>query len=538
VSYIASFISALTAPFRWLFGWPLRLIGAPRRLMSLELPMRVAVLLAIVLVVLTVTGFVAFIISDSAHWYERARPSYILIVLSLLVAIPIVVYHALRLWLEGDLARFPDIDEAWREGMVALQQNGLDLSQLPLFLILGAPDQRQADNLMRASGMSFIVESLPTGRAPLRWYANDTAIFLFTIGTGCLSRLNQVSTKEGERKASSDSRGAHQQPSISGTMVAGNAAIRDSSIDFAGSSDDESSIGQIGGTLVPGVQATAVPGRASAGSSVSPGSPLSRQERDMEIDRMHYLGQLLNRARQPLCPLNGMLTLLPLQSVRDILTAKDMPDAIRRDMAAVRDATRLSCSVTTLVTGMEGEPGFSELVRRVGTSRSKNSRFGKGFSVWNQPNSENLEALAGEACGAFEDWVYALFRDEGGIDEPGNGKLYALLCTIRSELRTRIRNILIRGFSCETPDGGNEAQPELFGGCYFAATGDTADQQAFVRSALDKLTQLEEELEWTDEALAEDRRCHQISQAALFFNGLLFVTLILLIAWAYFYSTD
>ena len=127
-----------------------------------------------------------------------------------------------------------------------------------------------------------------------------------------------------------------------------------------------------------------------------------------------------------------------------------------------------------------------------------------------------------------------MFRDEGGLNETGNGKLYALLCTIRSELRTRIRNILIRGFSCETADGGIEAQPELFGGCYFAATGDTADQQAFVRSALDKLTQLEGELEWTGEALGEDQRCHQIAQAALFFNGLLLVTLILLIASTYF----
>ena len=218
--------------------------------MSLELPLRVAVMLAIFLVVLTVTGFVAFFISDRAHWYERARPSYILIVLVLLIAIPIVVYHALRLWLEGDLARFPDLDEAWREGMVALQQNGLDLSQLPLFLILGAPDQRQADNLMNASGMSFVVESTPVGRAPLRWYANDTAIFLFAVGTGYLSRLNQVTTKEGGRRPSANPGGTPQQPSISGTMVAGNAAVRDSSVEFGHSSEGEGASGQISGTLV------------------------------------------------------------------------------------------------------------------------------------------------------------------------------------------------------------------------------------------------------------------------------------------------
>jgi hypothetical protein len=168
----------------------------------------------------------------------------------------------------------------------------------------------------------------------------------------------------------------------------------------------------------------------------------------------------------------------------------------------------------------------------VGASRAKSSRFGKGFNVWNTPSSENLEATAGEACGAFEDWVYTLFKEEDGFNRPGNGKLFSLLCTIRSQLRMRVRNILMRGFSCETVDGGKENEPELFAGCYFAATGTDADRQAFVRSALEKLMQLEEDLEWTDEALAEEEWLQKFVGFGTFLNGTLILALIGLAVYA------
>lgn len=45
-----------------------------------------------------------------------------------------------------------------------------------------------------------------------------------------------------------------------------------------------------------------------------------------------------------------------------------------------------------------------------------------------------------------------------------------------------------------------------FGGCYFAATGDKEDQRAFVRGVFDKLTDLQEDLEWTSAAITRSRR--------------------------------
>ena len=85
----------------------------------------------------------------------------------------------------------------------------------------------------------------------------------------------------------------------------------------------------------------------------------------------------------------------------------------------------------------------------------------KGFNVWNPPTAESVDAFSAHACGTFEDWVYSLFREPDGLSKPGNAKLYSLLCKIRSQLRSRLRNILLHGYSTETDDGNAEQTPLL-----------------------------------------------------------------------------
>ncbi len=135
---------------------------------------------------------------------------------------------------------------------------------------------------------------------------------------------------------------------------------------------------------------------------------------------------------------------------------------------------------------MEEESGFQELVRRVGRDRAARQRFGKGFSLSNPPIPERVEALSAHACGSFEAFVYALFREKGSLSKPGNTRLYSLLCKIRRNVQTRLGNILVAGYAAESEQEA-DAEPFFFGGCYFAAVGDTEDRQAFVRGILDKM---------------------------------------------------
>jgi hypothetical protein len=167
-------------------------------------------------------------------------------------------------------------------------------------------------------------------------------------------------------------------------------------------------------------------------------------------------------------------------------------------------------------------------VRRVGRDAAMRQRFGKGFNVQNPPLPERLDALATHACGAFEDWVYALFREKKALAKPGNTKLYALLCNIRRNVRSRLANLMVAGYARDT-DADAKSEPLMFGGCYFAATGETEDRQAFVKNVFDKLPEQQEELQWTEAAYAQDEKFQRLARLALTFDTLLLATLVVLV---------
>jgi hypothetical protein len=233
---------------------------------------------------------------------------------------------------------------------------------------------------------------------------------------------------------------------------------------------------------------------------------LPQQDAIEQQRRLDYVCRLVRRIRQPLCPVNGILTLLPFGIIqRSAPEAIELQRALQRDLASVQQVLMVRCPVTAMIVGLEEESGFQELVRRVGRDRALGQRFGKGFSLTNPPLAERMEALGAHACGAFEDWVYTLFREKGALSKPGNTKLYALLCKIRRNVQTRLGDILANGFGFDSDkESGN--QTLLFGGCYFAATGDTEDRQAFAKGVFDKLPEQQEELEWTENAILQDQK--------------------------------
>jgi hypothetical protein len=193
--------------------------------------------------------------------------------------------------------------------------------------------------------------------------------------------------------------------------------------------------------------------------------------------------------------------------------------------------------VTALVVGLEEESGFRELVRRVGEERAKAQRFGKGYDIWNPPTPEQLNALCIHACGSFEDWTYTLFRDKQSLaveSKRGNNKLYALLCKIRRNVQDRLTNILVAAYAHE-PDEEGAPDAVLFGGCYFAASGDQPGRQAFIKGVFDKLVDQQEDLEWTAAARLEDERSKQWAQIGFGIDFLLVLGLAAMFTYVYFF---
>ena len=517
----------LTAPFRWLARLPTWFVSYPGRLMGLSLPARAGCLVALLLV-LCVAAAVLVVIrgTDYADIWVKVNSLGFYVAVALTVAIPLVVYFWLKFWLEGEPSRFPDIDSAWKEGLAALRDQGLDLGNMPLFLVLGASDAEVAGHLFSASALEFRLRDVPRGRPPIRWYASDRGVFLVCLEASQLSKLNELGRKPSlgrdrkEPPASGDwgVRGTERTAAAPRETITPRSAT-ESALPGEPAGD------MLRGTLVPNLRGTLVAG-GSLGAAAPAAGGLTRHEAEEQRERLRYVCTLLRRARDPLCPLNGALVVLPFDRLLNVMVAREMPAAIKGDLAVVRETARLRFPVTALVTGMEQEPGFCELVRRVGRDKAKNYRIGKGHDVGNPPTEEAMDAFASHACGAIEDFVYSLFRERDGLSKPGNAKLYTLLCKIRGHVAERLRMILVHGFGFDPADRRAAAQPLLFNGCYFAACGGTEDRQAFVKSVFEKMLDLEDDVEWTEEALAEDDRYQRLSQVVMLFDGALILALI------------
>jgi hypothetical protein len=207
-----------------------------------------------------------------------------------------------------------------------------------------------------------------------------------------------------------------------------------------------------------------------------------------------------------------MLVMLPFQVLQGSRgDLKELERAVAADISTAVGTLQMRCPITAVVTGMEQERGFHELIRRVGRDRAVRQRFGQRFDLRTEATEEALGKFAANVCGTFEDWVYALFSEQDALTKTGNTYLYGLLCKVRRSVQTRLGKVLGSGFGYDLDSGSGTRI--FFSGCYFAATGAKDDRQAFMRGLLDKLRGEQEEIEWTEDALAEDSRRRWLARA-------------------------
>lgn len=526
---------ALVNFIRSLFSSPGELLRSGRRVSGLSLPARVAFLTALVLVLCVAVEVLVFYYRKDRPFFQALvrQPYYIPGIALLLVLIPIVVYYAMKLWLEGDVSPFEDIERAWRAGLDELDRQGFNIAQIPLFLILGTSGEEQEQALFSAAKLSLNMKGIPAGPAALHWYANPEGIYVVASNASALSRL-------AAKGAAAVPAAAAQAPvsplpagpvSPTGTIVAEPGQSLYDAVAPAPTASGDAVPGGLSApagfdprqTLMPGdveaVSAPAVMQRVLPGGAPGRAVVLGPDEAIEQDRRLAYLCHLVRRARQPVCPFNGILTLLPFQVLlRGPKEREALQRAVRQDLATVLRVGQVRCPVTALVTGMEEEPGFREMARRMGREHATR-RFGKGFSVTNFPLAERLEALSAHACGAFEDWVYTLFKERDALSKPRNTQLYALLCKIR-QIQGPLANILAAGYGVDD-DQDPHAEPLFFSGCYFVGTGSTEDRQFFVKDVFAKLPEEQAELQWTSAALREERKYQALANAVIAVDFLL-----------------
>lgn len=532
----------LLTPVRRVLLYPEKLIKLPGGMLRMSMAGGIALAVAVFLVALVISVFIVALNVDEDVPYLRMWRNRMPLVIILVVMIPIVTYYAVRLWLEGGVSAFEDIDRAWKAGLEEMERLGFDLRQIPIFLVLGTESEQQEQSLFNSARLHLTMEFFPRGASALRWFANENGIYLVLTDVGCLSKLAQMGHARFEAERTNKPRTDPEQvmrrrASITATISLDEdrelqnavAVLRSSSEMEAPSFDDdrrgherEPPPADIRGTMMlPQGQDL----RSFVKQQLAPatkGVKLERAEVEMQSQRLKYLCRLLLAARRPLCPVNGVFTLLPYRMILAAdWGASEVRKAAKEDVRTLSHYLELRCPVTAVVVGIEGEKGFQEFTRRLGRERSNYQRFGKGFDLWAVPTREQLAGLCADACSAFEIWIYDLFQQKGALEKTGNRALYSLLCRVRRYLRPRLEGILTDAY---VPDS-DRAVPVLFGGCYFAAAGELPEQQAFVRNVFDKLPEQQEDLEWSEAAVRRDRFYRRLAFAGFTIDGVLFLVI-------------
>jgi hypothetical protein len=416
---------------------------------------------------------------------------------------------------EEEMTDFPDIDEAWDEAVAALHEQGISLTDAPLFLILGQSESKE-NPLFQAAQLKLQVKGVPAdARAPVHVFANRDGIYVTCPGTSLLAKQSKLLGGEIEPVAASGEAPPDDDPV--------NATLRPSTAPG-------------GAQKIHAVLAQAVrKGRSPEQLTDAERRELRRLERkerprpsllknsaevDLQAARLNHLCRLIVRDRWPFCPVNGVLLLVPYAGTDTDQDALDTGDICQRDLMIARRTLKVHCPLFAMVCDMEGAPGFVEFVERF-SEAERQQRMGQRCPLVPAlrarqtaqpapPGADEslhnmLDSMARWICFSLvPGWVYKKFRLEASGKNtatdvtPANARLFLLLDDLRDR-QHRLSAILTHGL-----ETGSE-NPWLLGGCYVAATGaDPTHEQAFVAGVFRRLPEEQNYVSWTQEALAEE----------------------------------
>jgi hypothetical protein len=404
---------------------------------------------------------------------------------------------------EEEASAFPDIDDAWAEALKALGQARIDLTEVPLFLVLGQPAHGE-ESLMQAARLKLDVQGAPRRPdAPLHVYANQEGIYLTCTGASLMGRQAALLAEEGVAAgAGGEPGGAPFDPTKTFTAGSAPVAVRDMKAILALPDLEKREQTE---------EERQVLRRIERADRVRPDLLADRKQAELLTARLEHLCRLVVRDRRPYAPLNGILLLLPYAAADSDRDANQTGDVWRRDLSAARGVFQLYCPLLALVCDMEKAPGFREFVRSFPPDQ-RQRRLGQRFPhVPDVPRGAAAEMITNGiawVCNSlFPTWVYERFRLEapGAEDLAGAVRGNSRLCQLLGEMRARqarFSRILTRGLPLE------EDGPVLLGGCYLAATGaDPANEQAFVPGVFNRLVEDQEVVSWTEEARQEEEAC-------------------------------
>jgi hypothetical protein len=424
-------------------------------------------------------------------------------------------YWLWRLFGEEEAAAdFPDVDAAWREAVRKLDAAGIGLADAPLFLILGRPAAGD-DALFQAAQVSTTVRAPAAPEAPLRVYAHRDAIYVTCSGASAWGRMAAMLAGEVEP----DAGGPAEAPAAAGigkTIKFGEQMglapeLVDEMRALLTQREQRDLTPEESDRLRELAELTKGPATAQRRARMSP------EEQARETARLGFLCRLIRRDRSPWCPVNGVLALVPWAATESDESAKEAITVLQRELGAAREYLQLRCPVYALVCDMETARGFAEFRRGLPPDMLK-SRVGQRLPL--APDLPNAEVPGLWERGV--QWVGESVLPVGilkflRLDAPTdprktplqagmhNRNLYMLLSQVYAR-GPRLAKVLARGLGAAGESSDAPDALPLFGGCYLGGTGRQPQDQAFVPGVFARLTDGQNHVSWTNQALAEDAK--------------------------------
>ncbi len=407
----------------------------------------------------------------------------------------------LQLGPDADIDEFPDITDAFRDGMDRLSTKGVRLIDLPLYMILGR-SRAGEEALFQAGQVAVEVFGPARGEPPVRLWATRDAIFVTAPGASALGKyadLLQHGPGDDVGNSGSDAAkktlGLGDDESLDATVQEINA-LRATARTRELTVEEKARMREL---------ATTAQHKPKAGK-VALTADLAKEA----SQRLRYLCKLIGRERRPFCPVNGLIALLPWEALEGDDPVKSAALAARTDLASARNGLRQCAPALGLVCDLEEARGFSEF-RGAFSAENLAARIGQRFPlVPDQPINEQpmlYESGAnwlGERL--FPGRVYqALQLDLRDARSLVARNLFHLFRQVQERL-PRLGRLLRTGLPLPTggPDGLDG--PLLFAGCYLAGTGREPNHQAFTPGVFERLMENQGVVAWTPGALDDDVR--------------------------------
>ena len=425
---------------------------------------------------------------------------------------------AIQLLLAKDVSEFEDIDRAWEVGLDALAREGFDLHWLPIFLVAGASPQ-QRKSLFASTRLQWkVTPSDDPSASALAFYACDEAVFICLDDVGAMprqsskpaiSRAVQVGTQSDYGPQATLRPGAvqaaAQQTRRPEQIQTGDRTLAPGAIQQAvtGATMAPPRAARFGETIRPGEVASAV---AATAVRPVPLEKLSQEELRLAQRRINYFCSKLTSEREPYCPINGLLQVLPIRWTQSP-SHEPLYAAAAQDVQSLHQSLHMQFPVVCLHAGIEDLTGLQQFIERGREldSRFRDSRAGSRFPAGLAIDEKSSDWVVDRAVTWFRDWVYAEFAKQ--LASPTNRQLYQFLCSL-SERRGRLTREL------RTVMGELRLnQPIRLSGYYFAATGDEAARQGFVHGVMQRLMSEQNDVAWSQEWQSKNRRAAALTFA-------------------------